>query len=519
MNTKINPELGRNGAEQKLDGYCQNTPSRPACQALLPFFKSGEVTEIRALGLYGRGPWEGWAKGVVSGYFDDPDKLKAAVKRVDGLQKATGIYFTLNPVDPALLARASNRLIAAKATTTDDQVVCHRWFFGDIDPARPAGISSSDNELEKALKRSEEIADYLHSQGWPDPVMAHSGNGGHLLYRLEDLPNTDSTKELKRKALQALSLKFGSMDVQVDQAVFNASRIVKLYGTWSRKGDSLPDRPHRKSSLKTIPDPIVPVTVEQLQWLADQTPKEKPTHTRNQLPNSGKLDVRAYLSHYGVEISKIKSEDSRTIYGLRHCVFDPNHTSNDSSIIQMADGKLLYQCFHNSCQDRTWHEARERVSGSDSLVQFIDGYVESPKAESILPGQGNPSLKGQDEIQNGSSPTEKFSFDTAKEEYPRKPFPWSVLPESIAASLQQLARSCATSATSLPGAAIAIFASTIGNTVNVYPKKSWHEPLIFWCGDIRPSGEGKTPPPRALMHVLYEAQKMANEVYDLEMKA
>ncbi|MCD6297334.1 MAG: DUF3987 domain-containing protein [Deltaproteobacteria bacterium] len=110
-------------------------------------------------------------------------------------------------------------------------------------------------------------------------------------------------------------------------------------------------------------------------------------------------------------------------------------------------------------------------------------------------------------------------FENAKKQYPREPFPWGVLPESITKSLQQLARSCATSPTSLPGAAIAIFASTIGNTVNVYPKRSWREPLIFWCGDIRPSGEGKTPPPRALMHVLYEAQQMANEAYSLELEA
>ena len=110
-------------------------------------------------------------------------------------------------------------------------------------------------------------------------------------------------------------------------------------------------------------------------------------------------------------------------------------------------------------------------------------------------------------------------FDAAKKLFPRRPFPWNVLPESITNCLQQLARSCATSATSLPGAAIAIFASAVGSAVNVCPKRSWKEPLIFWCGDIRPSGEGKTPPPRALMHVLYEAQRMANEAYKLELEA
>ena len=132
------------------------------------------------------------------------------------------------------------------------------------------------------------------------------------------------------------------------------------------------------------------------------------------------------------------------------------------------------------------------------------------------PAHGGAIRLGQVEPQNGTTET---PFENAKKLYPRGSFPWSVLPESITKSLQQLARSCATSPTSLPGAAIAIFASTIGNTVNVYPKRSWREPLIFWVGDIRPSGEGKTAPPRALMHVLYVAQKRANDDYKLKLDA
>ena len=101
----------------------------------------------------------------------------------------------------------------------------------------------------------------------------------------------------------------------------------------------------------------------------------------------------------------------------------------------------------------------------------------------------------------------------AKKLFPRGPFPWGVLPAGIADSLKQLARSCATSATSLPGAAIAIFASMVGSIVSVSPKLSWMEPLIFWLSDIRDSGAGKTPAARALCEVLYDAQTKADEAY------
>lgn len=108
--------------------------------------------------------------------------------------------------------------------------------------------------------------------------------------------------------------------------------------------------------------------------------------------------------------------------------------------------------------------------------------------------------------------------EAAKRLFPRGAFPWGVLPASIAGSLKQLARSCASSPTSLPGAAVSIFSSVIGSTVSVSPKRSWTEPLIFWFGDIRPSGSGKTPAARSLCGVLYQAQTDADEAYKLELE-
>jgi phage/plasmid primase-like uncharacterized protein len=104
-------------------------------------------------------------------------------------------------------------------------------------------------------------------------------------------------------------------------------------------------------------------------------------------------------------------------------------------------------------------------------------------------------------------------WDAAKEFFPLVEFPWEVLPNSLAGSLKQLARSHATSAAALPGAAMAILSSVLGRTIEVSPKSSWVEPLIFWFGDIRPSGQGKTPAAQALCSVLYAAQERADDEY------
>lgn len=119
------------------------------------------------------------------------------------------------------------------------------------------------------------------------------------------------------------------------------------------------------------------------------------------------------------------------------------------------------------------------------------------------------ALESFDQIDNCDD-GEPDEWTVARELFPRIPFPWEVLPVEISESLQQLARSHATSPLSMPGVAIAILSSVLGATVNVSPKQSWQEPLIVWFADIRPSGSGKTPAARALCRVLYDSQSQAD---------
>jgi hypothetical protein len=214
------------------------------------FFAAGEVTEIRALNLSGKGPWEGWARGQVSGYFDNPKKFAEAACKLEQHGKASGIYFIPNPVKPALLARAANRLKAADVATTDKDIACLRWLLIDTDAERPTGISATGEEEKAALKVRDQVAASLAERGWPSPIKARSGNGGHLLYRLPDLEPTQENTDLLKRCLQALSAKFTSPAVKIDEKVFNPARIWKLYGTTSRKGDNTTERPYRRSEIQ-----------------------------------------------------------------------------------------------------------------------------------------------------------------------------------------------------------------------------------------------------------------------------
>ncbi|MGO9620725.1 MAG: DUF3987 domain-containing protein [Desulfobaccales bacterium] len=105
------------------------------------------------------------------------------------------------------------------------------------------------------------------------------------------------------------------------------------------------------------------------------------------------------------------------------------------------------------------------------------------------------------------------NWELAAQLFPRIPFPWEVLPGDIADSLQQLGRACATSPYALPGAGFCLMGSIMGRTIVVSPKESWEAPLIFWLGDIRESGEGKTPGVQLMAEAIYEAQRKEEIAY------
>ena len=226
------------------------------------FFEPGEVVEIRAYGLSrSNKAWEGWAggAGIVYGYFDNAEDFGKCAEALENA-KAPGIYFTLNPVIPDLLARSANRLKASGAktvTTSDKDIKCIRWLPIDLDPIRPTGISSTDDELKAAIKLRKKIWQWIKKQDWALKknvvkycLPAVSGNGAHLLCQFDDLPNKVDNVQLVQQALAAIAKEFNNGKVDVDQAVFNPARIWKLYGTTARKGDHTKGRPHRRSYIE-----------------------------------------------------------------------------------------------------------------------------------------------------------------------------------------------------------------------------------------------------------------------------
>ena len=310
--------------------------------------KPGSVVEVRILGT----PHD----GVVSGYFDDTAKAAAEIAKWDG--RASGVYFTMNPVLPALLARADNRLKPrAKQTTSDADILCRGRLLVDIDHERPSGTSATNEELQKCVDRATKVRKYLRDErGWGEGIIALSGNGVHLLW-LIDLPNDREYTDLVRNALIALAQMFDEDGVQIDTSVFNAAQLTKVPGTWARKGDDTPDRPHRQSKLLKVPDESHVVDAEKLRELAS-TVKSKNRRTRTSSGNGKQYDVEALLSRHDLPVSKKKDHDGGVLWEFETCPVKGDQHPRKAFVRQDADGTMSAGCQHKHCF-HSWAEFLE----------------------------------------------------------------------------------------------------------------------------------------------------------------
>lgn len=315
------------------------------------FLERGQVTEVRAFDAAIRGKRA--TPGTVSGYFDD---VEALVEAVQSLSVARGVYLIPNPVNPALLARSKNRMrrIYRQPLTTDADVIRRRWLLIDLDPVRPAGISSTGAEKHVAQQTANQVREYLTAQGWPEPLFADSGNGFHLVYRV-DLPPDDGG--LLAGVLRALQERFGTERVHVDTTTHNPARIWKLYGTLACKGDNTVERPHRPTYVFDAPAlQVVPVAM--LRALVDTPPAPAPAPA----PPSGGFDLEQWIHRHGLSVSEPrpwKGTGQKWIFNPCPCA--RSTTDGGCFLGRQPGGQVVASCRHDHCSINSWHDLRDLV--------------------------------------------------------------------------------------------------------------------------------------------------------------
>lgn len=367
-----------------------------ACESL---FARGQVAELRILSLFGR-------TGLnAAGWFNDWERLAESAIAYDA-KKPEGIYVTLNALHPGCLARCPNAVMERPShTSVDSDIVRRHWLPVDVDPVRPSGISSSEDELLAAIDTARNIAGWLESDmGFPPGLRAVSGNGAHLLYRVDMEVNRELTAEIK-DALTAIVRKFSGDGVKVD-CLYNPARIWKLYGTRARKGQETENRRHRLAELEP-PKPsfgdIGIVGLDACKQLAaigrspPPPPRSRKSRKRSETQLQGKAEagpqsLEEWLAAHHVAVKRTEAFDGAgTRFILDACVFDPGHSGTSAAFGQSAAGARFYKCWHDSCVNRGWRDAKAVVEAASGNVA---GEAVSQTAPAAAPAEAEAGAGG-----------------------------------------------------------------------------------------------------------------------------
>lgn len=310
-----------------------------------------------------RGPHS--SKGTASGYFDDNDKLVSAICELNG--KVPGVLVTMNPVRADLLARSNNRLqYYAEHTTSDTDILKRHWLLIDSDPVRPSNIPSTNLEHEAALKLITEIKEAFLCLGWPEPIMIDSGNGGHLLYKI-DLPNDRESMMLIKSVLETLNRIFSNKTIKIDRGTFNAARLVRVAGSLNRKGDGSKERPHRFSRILLIPNEIGIVSAQMLREFVGCF--EKPDSSEKSPAAFDEEKLERALQDIGIKIQARKQLVDGTLLVFSCCPWNPSHRNQSAFIIIWKSGVVFAKCHHSSCLQNDWRSLAEKLGIEFSVSQ------------------------------------------------------------------------------------------------------------------------------------------------------
>ena len=318
-------------------------------KALCILREPGELFEIRVIGKS--------KNQQLVGYFTDINLMISELKRLD--LRGANVYTVLNRIKPECYGReARDRFVAHADATSDKDIESRTWILIDLDPNRAKGTSSTDEQIALAKQKANEIYRFLENHGFSKPVTALSGNGCHLLYKV-NLQNSDDRTEMVKTLLQTLSICFSDENIQVDTSTFNAARICKLYGTLAQKGSSTERQPHRMSRVNTIPGggDVRTTKAAIIQKVCDIFPRTPDSPQKYNNYNGADFDLDGWLSKYGIVFDKEPHTDG-VRYRLEHCPFDENHKGKDAMIFRYRNGAIGFHCFHDSCQGKTWRDVR-----------------------------------------------------------------------------------------------------------------------------------------------------------------
>jgi hypothetical protein len=275
------------------------------------------------------------------------------------------IFITINRLPAGMVESPLNGTAwDAGGGVKNEYVSSIRWLHVDVDALREdSHRPASDAEIQEATGRGKGVIQFLYASGFPQPIVAFSGNGWHLLYRTS-MENTPESAWLVHSLTKILHDRY-----KTDGQSHGAGQVLRLYGAINPKGG-------RQTKLEYVPQSLEEVQPNGLKALVTSYGLVFKTLMKKQRQASDDK-IEQFLEHCGLDA---ESEDYQggTKWAMSECPLCGYGKPGVAVIGRRAEGNLWFHCLHEpTCGDVGWKEFRERMEAEHGKFSFEDDVVQS----------------------------------------------------------------------------------------------------------------------------------------------
>jgi hypothetical protein len=263
-----------------------------------------------------------------------------------------------------------------------------RWknLIIDLDPVRPAGTVSLQEELDAACTVAHKIYDQVIYPFFKTGLIFLSGNGYHLWAPIDLEVNQESIAVVS-DFLETIKQIYQTDRVEVDTCFKNPAQLTTLYGTVKKKSlyrNVLPGTTleHRQSRIEKSAFRNQETSLNQLKTITEQIKIKFMVEEKNLVkvePTQREKNIewfKQFASEYNIAVKNYKEDVNGVYANLKKCPFCENDDSAGHAVKMWDDGdytNFYYICHHkNHCQvnqGRTncnwWKEYYRHITGTD----------------------------------------------------------------------------------------------------------------------------------------------------------
>ena len=347
-------------------------------------------------------------------FFTDVDNAAAVIEKADASGNFKGIYVTLQLLKPG--------------STSDKRTDVASYVHLMIDFDRKAKNGNASDEERCAIEQvMQEAKEWLCGILESEPLVADTGNGFHLVFKLQPFAADERAMSLLKECILAVKARFekSGLNLEIDASVAEPEQLTRGYGTWNRKYPETPGRPQRQSRVLSAPAKWNPIERSRLELLAAEAPAPETSRSKQRKGRSlpalrEDFDIYDFCDHYDLEIEEEFEKGGNTYFALSECpMAGKRHSGDRAKSCLIVGGTLGFKCFSDECEvyrigDLLRHLNEDYEPYADIFAED-DGVPGLDVEEIAAPDAAAPAEADSQESGPAASSQERQSADAAQE--------------------------------------------------------------------------------------------------------